>query len=164
MWASAKRAKATENGPARSLLGGFGMELRGRAAAVAAVIAIAGALSACAAPGGSATSTTAAAPSSIAPDFTQTADLKKLAGLKPAEVLSMLGKPDLKRAEPPAELWQYRATDCVLNLFFYDEAGGYRLTHIEAWQRSLASGGTAPARCHDEDAPIKAHLISQSRL
>jgi hypothetical protein len=158
MWASAKRAKVSENGPARSLLGGFGMELRVRAAAVAAVIAIAGALSACAAPGNSATSTTAAA------DIGQTPDFKKLAGLKPAEVLSMLGTPDLKRTEPPAELWQYRAADCVLNLFFYDEAGGYRLTHIEAWQRSLASGGSAPAHCHDEDAPIKAHLISQSRL
>jgi hypothetical protein len=162
MWASAKRAKATENGPARSPLGGFGMELRGRAAAVAAVIAIAGALSACAAPGSSATSTTAAALSSAAPDIAP--DLNKLAGLKPAEVLSMLGKPDLKRTEPPAELWQYRAADCVLNLFFYDEAGGYRLTHIEAWQRSLASGGSAPARCRDADAPVKAHLISQSRL
>jgi hypothetical protein len=141
------------------------MELRGKAAAVAAAIAIAGALSACAAPGSSATSTTAAAPpSSAVPDSAHAPDLNKLAGLKPAEVLSMLGTPDLKRVEPPAELWQYRAADCVLNLFFYDEAGGYRLTHIEAWQRSLASGGSVPARCHDADAPIKAHLISQSRL
>src|SRR6185437_16057487 len=88
--------------------------------------------------------------------------IKDLAGLKPADVLSILGKPDLKRDEPPAELWQYRAADCVLNLFFYDDAGGYRLTHIEAWQRTLA-GGSLPARCHDEDAPIKARLI-QSRL
>ena len=73
----------------------------------------------------------------------------------------MLGKPDLQRAEPPAELWQYRAADCVLNLFFYSDAGGSHLTHAEAWQRTLA-GGAVPARCHDEDAPIKAHLISQS--
>jgi hypothetical protein len=137
------------------------MVLRGRAAAVAAVIAIAGALSACAAPNGAATATTSSADTF---ENRHAPDINKLAGLKPADVLAMLGNPDLRRTEPPAELWQYRAADCVLNLFFYDEAGGYRLTHIEAWQRSLASGGSTPARCHDEDAPIKAHLISQSRL
>jgi hypothetical protein len=147
-----------------AIAGGFGMELRGMAAAVAAAIAIAGALTACAAPGGSATATTALTPSAI---FAHPAaaprapDIKDLAGLKPNDVLSMLGKPDLKRAEPPAELWQYRAADCVLNLFFYSDAGGAHLTHAEAWQRTLA-GGSSPARCHDEDAPIKAHLISQS--
>ena len=94
---------------------------------------------------------------------TRAPDIKDLAGLKPADVLSMLGQPDLRRNEPPAELWQYRAADCVLNLFFYSDAGDYRLAHAEAWQRTLAGGGS-PARCHDEDAPIKAHLISQSSL
>jgi hypothetical protein len=89
--------------------------------------------------------------------------IRDLAGLKPADVISILGQPDLRRDEPPAELWQYRAADCVLNLFFYSEAGDYRLAHAEAWQRTLASG-SGPTRCHDEDAPIKAHLISQSRL
>jgi hypothetical protein len=138
------------------------MELRGRAAAVAAAMAIAGALTACASPGGSATATNAAVFSS--PRTHQNApDIKDLAGLKPADVLSMLGQPDLRRNEPPAELWQYRAADCVLNLFFYSDAGDSRLTHAEAWQRSLA-GGSSPARCHDEDAPIKAHLISQARF
>ncbi|HWE74928.1 MAG TPA: hypothetical protein VG328_17340 [Stellaceae bacterium] len=140
------------------------MVSRGRAAAVAAALAIAGALSACAAPGSSMTATTnSITPSSTASEGA-TPDIKDLAGLRPADVLSILGKPDLKRTEPPAELWQYRAADCVLNLFFYDEAGGYRLSHVEAWQRTLASGGSVPAHCHDEDAPIKAHLVSQSRL
>jgi hypothetical protein len=141
------------------------MLLRERAAAVAAVIAVTGALAACAAPGDSATSTHGVAASSVSPlGATHAPDITKLAGLNPAEVLAMLGNPDLRRTEPPAELWQYRAADCVLNLFFYDENGGYRLSHVEAWQRSLAAGGSSPARCHDEDAPLKAHLISQSRL
>jgi hypothetical protein len=139
------------------------MESKGRAVAVAAAIAITAALTACAAPSGSATSTTATT-APYSEDAKRAPDIKTLAGLKPAEVLAMLGTPDLKRTEPPAELWQYRAADCVLNLFFYDGASGYRLTHVEAWQRSLAAGGGVPARCHDEDAPIKAHLISQSRL
>jgi hypothetical protein len=141
------------------------MGSKGKAAVVAAAIAITGGLAACASPSGPSTSMTAAAAASSSPlpaRGTRAPDVKDLAGLKPADVLSILGQPDLKRQEPPAELWQYRAADCVLNLFFYDEAGGYRLAHVEAWQRTLASGGSVPARCHDEDAPIKAHLISQN--
>jgi hypothetical protein len=162
MWASAKRAGLRGKRGRATTAQGIWMVSRGRAAAVAAAIAIVGALSACAAPNGAATSTTS---STDTLDNRHAPDINKLAGLKPSDVLAMLGNPDLRRTEPPAELWQYRAADCVLNLFFYDEAGDYRLTHIEAWQRSLASGGSAPARCHDADAPIKAHLISsQSRL
>jgi hypothetical protein len=141
------------------------MELRGRIAAIAAAFAILIMVSGCASPDGSATAATAAAfPGSVLlQTLPHSPEIKDLAGLKPADVLSILGQPDLRRDEPPAELWQYRAADCVLNLFFYSETGGYRLTHAEAWQRALA-GGSSPARCHDEDAPIKAHLISQSRL
>ena len=153
---------------AGAAVGGIGMKSRGTATAVAAAIAIAATLAACAAPGGSASTTAGAAfasPLRAPPDKALRApDIRDLAGLKPADVISILGQPDLRRDEPPAELWQYRAADCVLNLFFYDKAGDYRLTHVEAWQRTLASSGSVPARCHDEDAPIKAHLVSRSRL
>jgi hypothetical protein len=118
------------------------MNWRGRAAAIAAVAIIAAALSAC---------------SPL--DRGRVPAVADLPGLRPAEVLSMLGQPDLKRNEPPAELWQYRAADCVLNLFFYDDAGNYRLDRVEAWERSLA--GDTPVRCEDENAPIKAHLVSR---
>src|ERR1700761_6133460 len=58
------------------------MELRGRAVAVAAAMAIAGALTACASPDGSATATNASILSS--PRTHQNApDIKDLAGLKP---------------------------------------------------------------------------------
>jgi hypothetical protein len=140
------------------------MELTVRAAAFAAAVAIPAALPACAAPNG-ATPASRAAASAPAADFSRHAaraiDIKDLAGLQPADVVSILGPPDLRRDDPPAELWQYRAADCVVNLFFYSEAGAYRLAHVEAWQRAL-NGGSAPARCHDEDAPIKAHLVSRS--
>ncbi len=56
-------------------------------------------------------------------------------------------------------LWQYRAADCVLNLFFYHERGGDRLVHMETWQRNLA-GGATPVPCRDQNAPVRAHLIS----
>lgn len=143
------------------------MELSGRTAAVAAAVLILITVSGCASSNGSATATANAAAEFPASELPRTAsrapEIKDLAGLKPADVISILGQPDLRRNEPPAELWQYRAADCVLNLFFYSEAGSYRLAHAEAWQRTLA-GGSVPARCHDEDAPIKAHLISQSLL
>ena len=140
------------------------MELKIKPAALAAAFAILAALAACATPNGAATATAAlSARPALSPNTARAFEIKDLAGLQPADVVSILGSPDLRRDEPPAELWQYRAADCVLNLFFYSEAGGYRLAHAEAWQRTL-SGGGVPARCHDEDAPIKAHLVSQSSL
>jgi hypothetical protein len=86
-------------------------------------------------------------------------ELAALTGRRPAEIIALLGEPDLRRDEPPAELWQYRAADCILNLFFYRQDDGYRLMRAETWQRNLA-GGTTPARCHDEAAPVKARLVS----
>jgi hypothetical protein len=140
--------------------------LKGRAVGFAAAVAVTALLSACASPSPGGAGTAMTAPVSVPGTLHSLArppEIKDLAGLKPADVLSVLGQPDLKRDEPPAELWQYRAADCVLNLFFYDDAGGYHITHAEAWQRTLAAG-TSPTRCRDEDAPIKAHLISQSGL
>ncbi len=89
--------------------------------------------------------------------------LTELAGMQPPEIVAMFGQPDLKRDDPPAEVWQYRAADCVLNLFFYQDQQGYRLTHTETWDRNAAPG-LAPARCRDEDSPLKAHLVRQSAL
>ena len=132
-------------------------------AAAAAAFAILITASGCASSNGSIGATADLSSAALHQTSSHAPEIKDLAGLQPADVLSILGQPDLRRDEPPAELWQYRAADCVLNLFFYSEAGGYRLTHAEAWQRSL-SGGSMPAPCHDEDAPIKAHLITESRL
>jgi len=136
------------------------MELRVKPVAIAAAFAILAALSACASPDGAATASSAF-PAPTLQHPLRTPEIKDLAGLQPADVVAILGPPDLRRDEPPAELWQYRAADCVLNLFFYREAGSYRLAHAEAWQRALTSG-SVPARCHDEDAPVKAHLVSRS--
>lgn len=138
----------------------------GTAARLAALMVVAALVSACAAApdntaSGTRLNTTAAA---LPGRFGRhPPDLKDLNGLKPDDVLAMLGQPDLRRDEPPAEMWQYRTADCVLNLFFYDDTGGYRLSHVEAWQRSLSTS-TMPAQCRDADAPIKAHFITQSSL
>jgi hypothetical protein len=139
--------------------------LKGRRTVLTTLIITAALLSACAAPQ---PPTVSHAAPQMTPVPVATAvhvpGLKELTGLRPTDIVAILGQPDLRRDEPPAQLWQYRATDCILNLFFYREKDGYRLAHAETWQRNLA-GGTVPARCHDENAPVRAHLVStQSSL
>lgn len=46
-----------------------------------------------------------------------------LIGLDAAGLEAMLGAPELKRREPPAEMWQYRTETCVLDLYLYPGAG-----------------------------------------
>ncbi|GAB3440566.1 hypothetical protein [Insolitispirillum peregrinum] len=40
-------------------------------------------------------------------------------GHTPADVRDRLGAPTLTRREPPAEVWQYSAQSCVLDVVFY---------------------------------------------
>ena len=77
---------------------------------------------------------------------------EQLKGMKQADIVSLLGEPDFRRSEPPAELWQYRAADCVLDLFFDRDRDGLRVS--AAATRGRADAGTCP----DADAPLKAHL------
>lgn len=44
---------------------------------------------------------------------------EQLVGLKPEEVKQILGSPALVRHDSPAQIWQYRSRDCVLDLFLY---------------------------------------------
>ena len=70
-----------------------------------------------------------------------------LTGLGPTELEALLGSPDFRRSEPPAELWQYRGPDCILDVFLYDDSRGYRVVHAETRQRRqiLAAGGGCSA-------------------
>jgi len=60
----------------------------------------------------------------------QTASLghkpSELVGLSADQVTILLGKPSFVRHDMPAEVWQYRAHDCVLDIFLYPpvKAGG----------------------------------------
>jgi hypothetical protein len=59
----------------------------------------------------------------------------------------LFGPPRLVRRDAPAELWQYRAHDCVVDLFLYQEKDGLRLLYLEA--RTGAAEVTAPRPCLD---------------
>jgi hypothetical protein len=49
----------------------------------------------------------------------------------------LLGPPLSVRRDDPAEAWQYATDDCILDLFFYQETGSWRVAHIEA--RTIAA-------------------------
>ncbi|HYM03373.1 MAG TPA: hypothetical protein VET85_10530 [Stellaceae bacterium] len=87
--------------------------------------------------------------------------MRQLAGLSSADVIALFGEPDFRRTEPPAELWQYRSADCVLDIFLYSDKGSYHVLHSETRQRSFAQAG--PGRCED-GAPGFGRNVRQSLL
>lgn len=86
-----------------------------------------------------ATAAPGAVPKSVASTRYSVEDLM---GLNGPAVERLLGKPDLSRKEPFAEVWQYTHGDCVLFLFLYpSEKGGPEVTHAETGARD---GGKDP--------------------
>lgn len=65
-------------------------------------------------------------------------DVEKLRGLTAPELARFLGEPDFVRQEPPAVVWQYRGTDCVLDLFLYSSADDLRVAYAETRDRGAA--------------------------
>ena len=75
--------------------------------------------------------------------------LKRLVGLDRASLETMLGPPWLLRREAAAELWQYRAPNCVLDLFLYPKSEGeLRVAHADL--RSRRENRPVPAGCFAE--------------
>lgn len=84
-----------------------------------------------------------------------------LTGLSAQQVVALLGEPDFRRSEPPAELWQYRSADCVLDLFLYGDAAGVHVVHSETRDRSLVPAGAGRCAVASEAIAFRMH---QSRL
>ena len=63
-------------------------------------------------------------------------DPARVLGLGPDQLTEILGRPELMRREPPAEIWQYRGESCVFDVFLYEEAGVVRVTYLEARDES----------------------------
>lgn len=80
------------------------------------------------------------------------------------DLLALLGQPDLRRSDPPAELWQYRGTGCVLELYLYREGDIFRVVHAETHGRSLTSGEGCPAVGNLSPAAPAPTGLRQSRL
>ncbi|MEE8393419.1 MAG: hypothetical protein V3R66_03675 [Rhodospirillales bacterium] len=65
----------------------------------------------------------------------------QLIGMAGGSLSTILGEPSFKRRDNPAEIWQYRGEDCVLDIFLYKEMDGaiYRVDHVEARTRNVVS-------------------------
>tara|TARA_B100000029_G_C17448319_1_gene914035 strand:+ start:618 stop:1166 length:549 start_codon:yes stop_codon:yes gene_type:complete len=72
-------------------------------------------------------------------------DPAQLMGLEPAAINHLLGKPSLLRTEPPAQVWQYKIADCVLDIFLYTdetEPENVRVSYFEIRGGETALAGT----------------------
>ena len=71
-------------------------------------------------------------------------DPHQLMGLAPDAVNSLLGLPSLLRTESPAEVWQYTAEDCVLDIYLYAKEqtpDRLRVTYYEIRRPDTAQSG-----------------------
>lgn len=64
-----------------------------------------------------------------------------------AEIGYIFGQPDLRRRDGDADIWQYKAGACVVNLYFY---GGSALAHIDVNVKSRDDAFRAtPVSAHE---------------
>lgn len=64
-------------------------------------------------------------------------DPDELLGLSADDITAKLGRPTLVRRERGVEIWQYRQTDCVLDLFLYGSAR--QVEHVDLRDRGDAT-------------------------
>lgn len=55
----------------------------------------------------------------------------RLEGLSDRQVTSIFGEPGFRRKDKPAEVWRYRSTGCILDVFLYPEGQDFRVAHAE---------------------------------
>lgn len=74
------------------------------------------------------------------------ATVSMLQNKPPSEVRQRLGAPSLTRREPPAEIWQYGSSSCVIDIVFYPTDSG---TLSADWldSRALDGGPIDKDRC-----------------
>jgi hypothetical protein len=115
-----------------------------------AIAAAALLLSACAAPGGGSAGGGRGAPVSGTVSGTDPVDPQQLMGMAPAGVTGMLGEPELRRREGPAEVWQYRSSRCAFNIYMEDDDSlGQRVVYFGARSRT-AGASVHPPQCLGE--------------
>ncbi|MBI4968737.1 MAG: hypothetical protein HZC25_11535 [Rhodospirillales bacterium] len=76
---------------------------------------------------------------------------EELVGLASREVAELLGFPQLRRRESPAELWQYANQSCILDLFFSKETEPARVAYVNL--RSLNPVKMSRGQCMAELMP-----------
>ena len=72
-------------------------------------------------------------------------DPKQLFGLAGHRISDLLGPANFIRRDGPAEVWQYRAKACVLDIYLYKTVGALTVAHIDLRKRRKAT--LPPRRC-----------------
>lgn len=71
-------------------------------------------------------------------------DPERLIGLGRDGLYDLLGMPEIVRRESPAQVWQYRGTSCVFDVFLYEDGEDSRVTYVEARDSHGTKGQTRP--------------------
>lgn len=71
----------------------------------------------------------------------------RLRVMEPAKVVELIGEPSFQRRDLSVMVWQYRAQDCVMDLFWYDTDAGPELMYYEARAENLAHPATEATSC-----------------
>lgn len=56
---------------------------------------------------------------------------QKLVGMTASDLEKAMGVPGFRRRDDPAEIWQYRGTTCVLDIFLYREKDGIKVSYVD---------------------------------
>ncbi|MCH7710063.1 MAG: hypothetical protein IH903_00340 [Proteobacteria bacterium] len=100
-------------------------------------------------------------PETPPPPETRTANVappvnpRRIMGLTRAQLSDLLGKPHFRRRDVPAEIWQYRHPECILDVFLYQSGDDYRVLHFE--MRQGKAEAASRTRC------LAAHLNARAR-
>ncbi len=84
-------------------------------------------------------------------------DPQKLVGLDPHGLAERLGSPGFVRRDGSAEIWQYPAKSCILDVFLYRNEDKLSVDYVEL--RGRGSAGQSRQACFQE--MLRAHLAAQ---
>lgn len=76
--------------------------------------------------------------------------VEDLVGLDFAAVRLMLGAPALEEIQPPATVWAYNGSGCVLSVFFYPHVDGGNFRALTYDVRGAKQAVDLPQRCFAE--------------
>lgn len=89
-------------------------------------------------------------PKPPAPPLSPSLDPATLIGLNQAEVLAAFGEPKNRKDAAPAQVWQYAAGECEVELFFYLDLSDEQF-HLLNYDTNQPNGGAdAAQRCFDQ--------------
>lgn len=71
----------------------------------------------------------------------------RVRGLEDKSVRALLGEPGLLRRDPPAEVWQYRASGCVADLFLYEDKNKKRVAYVQVRSLNAREQRVSEAEC-----------------